>query len=232
MVQYYCLSGRECVRIRFISHQMFVTLSFSTHPLQTLIPSASVSALSRTHWDSVSAAERRPCSSLAVFSSRHGCARTREPCLSCRHLRRRPRMRPSPRRRNRRRSTRRPPWVCDICNRLLRVSLQAAASLVMRSLPFELLRPSPSLSTTSSAHCTDLSAGALAPRRRRILAGCIGGASTPSVPVDGSVVVIVCDGAARAADARCSGGCDMTESPLQVSKTSPKECVCAQDCRV
>jgi hypothetical protein len=81
-------------------------------------------------------------------------------------------------------------------------------------IPFELLRPKPSLSTTPSAHFTDLSAEVLAPRRRRTLGGC-DGAAVLGGSTEGSVVVIVCDGAARAAVALCSACCDISNpNPL------------------
>ena len=67
--------------------------------------------------------------------------------------------------------------------------------------PFELLRPRPSLSTTSSAHCTDRPLEVCAPRSRRIWGAC----SLVSGVCDG-VSVCVCEGAGVL---RCCCRCDM-----------------------
>lgn len=92
-----------------------------------------------------------------------------------------------------RRLTRLPPSACGICSRLggRFVSRWMERRSAEASIPLELLRPRPSLSTTSSAHCTDRSFMFLAPRRRSTRAGC----PCEDTGIEGtSVVVCVWDG--------------------------------------
>ncbi len=104
-----------------------------------------------------------------------------------------------------RRSIRRQPSACGRCSILFSNHVRHTnvfRCFKGRCIPLELFLPKPSLSTTSSAHCTDRPLAVCRPRRRSIL----GAESGAFCDVADTVVVWDADGVGAL---RCETSCDM-----------------------